>query len=99
MRRIKGVRCYFIFILLCFIAVGIYYFYAVLHEKSAIRNVNTKVELLTDSLSVGKFKYYSIKRIWFKLKNIGEQPLVVSNAKTSCGCTAAKYDKKPIPRG
>ena len=98
MRRFKN-KCYSIFILLCLIAVGVYYFYAVLHENSTIRIVNTKVELLTDSLSIGKFEYYSIKRIHFKLKNNGNQPLVISRVNTSCGCTAAKYDKKPVPRG
>jgi hypothetical protein len=33
------------------------------------------------------------------LKNKGKKPLLIQSVKTSCGCTVAKYDKKPIPQG
>ncbi|MFC2109488.1 DUF1573 domain-containing protein [Bacteroidota bacterium] len=36
----------------------------------------------------------------FVFKNIGKSPLVISNAKGSCGCTVPTYDKnKPIMPG
>ncbi len=31
--------------------------------------------------------------------NEGEQPIVVTEVITSCGCTTAKYERKPIPPG
>lgn len=35
----------------------------------------------------------------FKFKNIGTNPLVISNAHGSCGCTIPSYPKEPIPPG
>jgi len=99
MRRLKGARYYLIFMLLCFIAVSGYYFHEVDRKNSKVRIIQTKIELLNDSLSIGKFDYYSIQQITFKLKNTGEFPFIIQSVKTSCGCTAAKYDKKPVPQG
>lgn len=38
------------------------------------------------------------KRI-FKFKNIGKSPLIISNVKTSCGCTVPTVPKEPIMPG
>jgi hypothetical protein len=35
----------------------------------------------------------------FKLKNVGNQPLVITRVDTSCGCTVPIWDKKPIESG
>jgi hypothetical protein len=35
----------------------------------------------------------------FAFTNSGRQPLVITRVETSCGCTIASYDKKPIPAG
>jgi len=35
----------------------------------------------------------------FKFKNTGEEPLVISNAVGSCGCTVPEYPKEPIAPG
>lgn len=35
----------------------------------------------------------------FKFKNTGEAPLIISNAKATCGCTVPKWPKEPIPVG
>jgi len=35
----------------------------------------------------------------FKFKNTGDKPLVISNAKGSCGCTVPSWPKEPIPPG
>ncbi|HQE12273.1 MAG TPA: DUF1573 domain-containing protein [Flavipsychrobacter sp.] len=32
----------------------------------------------------------------FKFKNIGNKPLVISDARASCGCTVPSYPKEPI---
>ena len=32
----------------------------------------------------------------FKVKNVGETPLIINRVATSCGCTASKYTKEPI---
>ncbi len=35
----------------------------------------------------------------FKFKNTGKEPLVISNAKGSCGCTVPEWPKEPIAVG
>lgn len=35
----------------------------------------------------------------FKFKNTGTEPLVISEAKGSCGCTVPEYSKEPIAVG
>lgn len=35
----------------------------------------------------------------FKFKNIGEAPLIIENAKASCGCTIPSYSQEPVPVG
>ena len=35
----------------------------------------------------------------FKFKNTGKEPLVISNAKGSCGCTVPSWPKEPINPG
>jgi hypothetical protein len=36
---------------------------------------------------------------FFKFSNTGQAPLVISNAKGSCGCTVPSYPKEPIMPG
>ena len=35
----------------------------------------------------------------FRFTNSGDAPLIISNAKGSCGCTVPNYPKEPIPAG
>ncbi len=35
----------------------------------------------------------------FKFKNTGSEPLIISNAKGSCGCTVPSWPREPIPPG
>ena len=35
----------------------------------------------------------------FRFTNSGDSPLIISNAKGSCGCTVPNYPKEPIPPG
>lgn len=37
---------------------------------------------------------------YFKFKNVGKEPLIISNATGSCGCTVPEWPKEPIkPNG
>lgn len=36
---------------------------------------------------------------YFKYKNTGSEPLVISSASASCGCTVADYPKEPLAPG
>jgi hypothetical protein len=35
----------------------------------------------------------------FKFKNTGKEPLIITNARGSCGCTVPTYPKEPIAKG
>ncbi|HNE30288.1 MAG TPA: DUF1573 domain-containing protein, partial [Saprospiraceae bacterium] len=35
----------------------------------------------------------------FKFKNVGSEPLLITNCKGSCGCTVPTWPKEPIPPG
>ena len=35
----------------------------------------------------------------FKFKNTGKDPLIISEAQKSCGCTVPSFSKEPIPAG
>jgi hypothetical protein len=35
----------------------------------------------------------------YKFKNTGNEPLIISNAKGSCGCTVPTWPKEPVPPG
>jgi hypothetical protein len=35
----------------------------------------------------------------FHFRNVGEHPLLITNAVASCGCTVPSYPKEPIPPG
>ena len=45
---------------------------------------------------MGTFSWNDIQKGTFRLKNIGNKPLVISDAISSCGCTKVKYEKQPI---
>jgi len=41
----------------------------------------------------------SIVKHVYKFTNTGSEPLIISNAKGSCGCTVPQWPKQPIPPG
>jgi hypothetical protein len=49
--------------------------------------------------SFGKVKQNSENTYVFKFTNTGKEPLVISNAQGSCGCTVPEYPKEPIAPG
>lgn len=50
-------------------------------------------------IDYGEIEYNSDGiRIWH-FKNEGDQPLIITSVKGSCGCTVAKYPKVPITPG
>lgn len=59
----------------------------------------TQIHLNQDSVNLGKLSYSSTKNTTFQIRNNGDHPLVIQTINTECGCTVAKYDKKPIAKG
>lgn len=53
----------------------------------------------SDSVDVGQIPQGTPKNIEFEFKNTGDKPVIITNVKPACGCTAADYTKDPIAPG
>ncbi len=77
-------------------------------NKPAAEN---KPQVPADTVNVGKIEFAELVHDFgtieqgenaehvFKFKNTGKVPLVISNARGSCGCTVPKWPKEPIAVG
>jgi hypothetical protein len=64
-------------------------------EKQALTTVSVEqTEIELTGLVTGKTSHTI-----FKLKNTGNNPLIIYSVNTSCGCTVPTWDKKPIEPG
>lgn len=64
-----------------------------------------------DTVNVAKMEFDNIRHRYgeveegaivthtFKFKNTGKAPLMISHAKSTCGCTIPEWPKEPIPVG
>ncbi len=69
-------------------------------EKSVFDISPEKLQSRTDTtVWIGKLKAGEIVQYDAWLRNTGEAPLVIVKVETSCGCTSAEYERKPIPPG
>jgi hypothetical protein len=68
-------------------------------DNNNLSKNNANVQIDRDSVDLGRFSFKKTRHIAFQLKSIGKQPLIIQSVSTSCGCTIAKYDRKPITQG
>lgn len=61
--------------------------------------IATPVAWQTDTIDVGKIPQGTPKTVEFSFKNTGDKEVVITNVKTSCGCTASDYTKEAIKPG
>ncbi len=59
----------------------------------------TTIEYESDKFNFGVVDEGEVVKHMFKFKNTGKEPLVISNAKGSCGCTVPTWPKEPVPPG
>lgn len=59
----------------------------------------TKVEFSETEYDFGEIEQNTRNPKVFTFKNVGDQPLIISNAKGSCGCTVPRYPREPIAPG
>lgn len=64
-------------------------------------NALAQAEIKFDKTShnFGSFYESEIQKTVFKFTNTGNEPLVIHQAITSCGCTVAKYTQTPVAPG
>ncbi len=58
-----------------------------------------KIEFKKDTHDYGDLKNGADGTCTFEFKNTGNAPLIISNAKGSCGCTVPEWPKEPILPG
>jgi Protein of unknown function (DUF1573) len=58
-----------------------------------------KIEFKKDTHDYGNVKYGADGTCTFEFTNTGDAPLIISNAKGSCGCTVPSWPKEPIAPG
>lgn len=58
-----------------------------------------EIELSESTVDLGNVKNGGKAIATVKVKNTGDKPLIISEAKASCGCTVPKYPKEPIAPG
>lgn len=60
---------------------------------------NTTVEKIQDEIELRDIKKGETRKLQLRLKNTGNTALVISDIKTSCGCTTANWQKAPVKHG
>jgi hypothetical protein len=69
-------------------------------EKNYFKNTNTKnISIPYNSINIGKVPINSKRNISFPITNNDDNPLIITNVESSCGCLISKYDKNPILKG
>ena len=59
----------------------------------------TSIEFEEDTYDFGEIMEGEKVVHIYKFKNTGKEPLVIANAKGSCGCTVPEWPREPIPVG
>jgi hypothetical protein len=60
---------------------------------------STTIQYEEEKFNFGTCDEGEIVKHMFKFKNTGNEPLIISNAKGSCGCTVPTWPKEPVPPG
>jgi hypothetical protein len=67
-------------------------------EEAAVES-GAKIEFEKETHDYGTVKQYGDGSCEFKFTNTGTEPLMISNAKGSCGCTVPEWPREPIAPG
>lgn len=74
--------------------------YEVMSQPGLIKNLNqAKIEFETEIIDYGTIEQNSNGVREFKFTNSGNGPLIISEARKSCGCTIPTWPKEPIKPG
>jgi len=58
-----------------------------------------EIELSESNVDLGNIKFAGKAITTVQIKNTGDKPLIISDAKASCGCTVPTWPKEPIAPG
>ncbi len=67
---------------------------------SSVAQSGAKIEFKEETINYGEVEKGKDNGIRvFEFTNTGDEPLVIKNAKSSCGCTVPEWPKEPIAPG
>ena len=65
-------------------------------SKQELEATQTTAEISTSTIRFGSFHWEEKQDTIVTLRNTGKKLLVIHDIVTSCGCTVADYDKRPV---
>lgn len=68
-------------------------------DVSTPQSIKTTAEVVTPEINLGTFGLSETKKAKFTIKNSGNNPLVILDVSTTCGCAVATFDKQPAKTG
>lgn len=68
-------------------------------QETQVAVAGAEIEFEKETHDYGTIKQNANGTYEFKFKNTGTQPLMISNAKGSCGCTVPEWPREPIAPG
>ena len=69
-------------------------------KESTTKSIPTTVATIDQSdIDLGRFDKSERREIIFRIENVGNNPLVIVHASTTCGCTVVKFEKQPVKPG
>jgi hypothetical protein len=68
-------------------------------EMTTDEKVGPKLEFEAETVDFGEITQGSDPFRTIKIKNVGDEPLLITNARGSCGCTVPTVPRKPIAPG
>ena len=68
-------------------------------QEAEVQKDGAQIEFVNDVHDYGTIEYAGNGECTFTFKNTGNAPLIISNAKKSCGCTVPSWPKEPIAPG
>lgn len=64
-----------------------------------VRIINTTLEIKQPKYNLGSFDKSEKKTALFQIKNTGQNPLIILDVATTCGCAIPSFDKEPAYAG
>jgi hypothetical protein len=80
-------------------ALSVMFVAVAMNQVSAQIEKGAKITFNKEVHDYGNIKYDAEPYCSFEFTNNGDEPLIISNAKGSCGCTVPEWPKEPIAPG
>jgi hypothetical protein len=64
-----------------------------------VKEVGAKISWVSDTFNLGKVNLGSTSKAEFQFTNNGDEPVIITSVKASCGCTVTDYPREAILPG